>query len=55
MLRATGGAFVSRRVWHEIEFECTVDEEFRSVTSFRFAIGNVVSEGERKARGLPND
>ncbi|MEK1925747.1 MAG: DUF930 domain-containing protein, partial [Rhizobium giardinii] len=54
-LRATGGAFVSRRVWHDIEFECTVDEEFRRVTSFRFAIGNVISEGEREARGLPND
>lgn len=55
LLRATGGAFVSRRRWHDIEFECTVDEEFRSVTSFRFAVGKVVSESERKARGLPND
>jgi len=55
VLRATGGAFVSRRVWRDIEFECTVDEEFRSVTSFRFAIGKVVSESESKARQLPND
>jgi Domain of Unknown Function (DUF930) len=55
VLRATGGAFVSRRVWYDIEFECAVDEEFRSVTSFRFAIGKVVPERERKARGLPND
>lgn len=55
VLRATGGAFVSRRVWYDIQFECTVDEEFRRVTSFRFAIGKAVSESERKARGLPDD
>lgn len=55
VLRATGGAFVSRRVWRDIEFECTVDEEFGSVTSFRFAIGKVISESERKARQFPAD
>jgi hypothetical protein len=55
VLRATGGAFVSRSVWHDIEFECTVDEEFFRVTSFRFAVGKTVPESERKARGLPDN
>ena len=54
-LRDTGGAFVSRRVWHDVEFECTVDEAFSRVTSFRFAIGKTVPEAERKARGLPDN
>ena len=54
-LTATGGAFVSRRVWRDVSFECTVNDKVEAITSFRFALGSVVTAAQHKARGLPND
>ncbi|KQY73368.1 hypothetical protein ASD52_27530 [Ensifer sp. Root142] len=50
---ASGGAYRSKGNWYDFDFKCRVDLEKLEVTSFSFAIGNIVPKTAWKSRRLP--
>lgn len=50
---ASGGAYRSKGNWYDVDFKCKVDLETVEVTSFSFAIGNIVPKTAWKSRRLP--
>ena len=51
-MRATGGAFRSRRKWYGVAFTCTVAADYSGVTGFEFQLGDAIPEAQWEAHDL---
>jgi hypothetical protein len=51
-LKATGGAFRSRRKWYGVTFQCTVAADLSAVTAFEFRLGQPIPEDQWEDHNL---
>ncbi|WP_273727757.1 DUF930 domain-containing protein [Brucella gallinifaecis] len=54
-LKMSHGAFRSRSNWYNLDFDCKINPEDMNVTSFQYAIGDVIPKKDWSRRELPAD
>ncbi|MBC8719536.1 DUF930 domain-containing protein [Ochrobactrum sp. Marseille-Q0166] len=54
-LKMSDGAFRSRSNWYNLDFDCKINPEDMNVTSFQYAIGDVIPKKDWSRRELPAD